>query len=158
MCTRCYDPYRTGNVPGSGAEFDPSPLFRLGQGLSYTTFKITEPAVTPLSGNRTVAAMASCTLQNTGVKYTGTEVVQLYVEDPVMEYVRPWKRLVAFTRVTLAPGESKTVTIPVTADELAFYDDEMVLRVGRRCSIECMCVGCAHVSPTALLTVPSCMA
>lgn len=85
--------------------------------------------MTLLSGNRTIVAMASCTLLNTGHKYTGTEVVQLYVEDPVMQYVRPWKRLIAFTRVTVAPGKSTVVTIPVTADELAFYDDDMVLRV-----------------------------
>lgn len=128
---RCYDEYRTGDVPGSPADpsFDASPMFRLGQGLSYTTFEISDPAVALQRGNATVPALATCTVKNTGAKFAGAEVVQVYVEDPVMAYVRPWKRLVAFARVTLAPGASASVQIPITADELAFHDDDMVLRV-----------------------------
>jgi hypothetical protein len=126
---RCYDQYKTAGAPGStGDVFDGTPLFRLGQGLSYTTFEFSEPAVALQPGNTSVPAVASCTVKNTGT-VAGVEVVQVYVEDPVMAYVRPWKRLLAFTRVSLSPGQSTTVNIPIDADELAFYDDEMVRRV-----------------------------
>ena len=94
-------------------------------GLSYTTFEFSEPAVALQPGNTSVPAVASCTVKNTGT-VAGVEVVQVYVEDPVMAYVRPWKRLLAFTRVSLSPGQSATVNIPIDADELAFCDDEMV--------------------------------
>lgn len=58
-----------------------------------------------------------------------SQVVQIYVQDPVMDYVRPWKRLVAFQRVAVTAGQTQTVSIPMTADQLEFYDDDMVLRV-----------------------------
>lgn len=66
--------------------------------------------------------------QNTG-KVTGTEVVQVYCEDPIMKFVRPWKRLIAFNRVTLAGGSSVVVQIHLTSDQLEFYDDDLALRV-----------------------------
>ena len=61
-----------------------------------------------------VALVVELTAANTG-KVAGTTVVQVYCIDPVMDYVRPWKRLLAFARVTLAAGQSKPVRIDVTA-------------------------------------------
>ena len=75
-----------------------------------------------------VVATLSVQLTNTG-SITGTEVVQVYCEDPIMQYVRPWKRLLSFKRVTLEAGASATVRVDLTRDNLEFYDDEMVLRV-----------------------------
>ena len=75
-----------------------------------------------------VVATLSVQLTNTG-SITGTEVVQVYCEDPIMKFVRPWKRLLSFKRVTLAAGASASVRIELTEDNLEFYDDEMVLRV-----------------------------
>ena len=68
------------------------------------------------------------TVKNTGA-VEGAEVVQVYVQDPIMSFVRPWKRLVAFKRVTVPAGGSLAVSITISADELAFHDDSMVLRV-----------------------------
>ena len=53
-----------------------------------------------------MALVVELTAANTG-KVAGTTVVQVYCIDPVMDYVRPWKRLLAFARVTLAAGQSK---------------------------------------------------
>ena len=64
--------------------------------------------------------------RNTG-KVAGTEVVQVYCEDPVMKFVRPWKRLLAFARVTLAAGASEEVKVALTREQLMFHDDDMKL-------------------------------
>ena len=53
----------------------------------------------------------------------GTQVVQVYCIDPVMEYVRPWKRLLAFARITLAPGTTETLKMDVTEEQMSFQDD-----------------------------------
>ena len=66
-----------------------------------------------------MALVVELTAANTG-KVAGTTVVQVYCIDPVMDYVRPWKRLLAFARVTLAAGQSKPVRIEVTAAQLSF--------------------------------------
>jgi beta-glucosidase len=61
---------------------------------------------------------------NTG-KRAGTEVVQLYIRDVVSSATRPVKELKGFSKVTLQPGESRTVTLDITPAQLAFYDVEM---------------------------------
>src|SRR6202041_3074491 len=61
----------------------------------------------------------SCTVSNTG-PVAGTEVVQLYLGDPVSSVVRPTRWLAGFTRVALAPGESARVTFRLHADRTAF--------------------------------------
>ena len=75
-----------------------------------------------------VVATASVRVENTGT-LDGTEVVQVYVQDPVMDYVRPWKRLLAFQRVTLRGGEARKVDIPLLEEDIAFYDDDMKFRL-----------------------------
>jgi beta-glucosidase len=128
---RYYNQYNSGNTEAETADNGVSradPLFRFGDGLSYTTFAISDLVVKVQTDNPEVPLLATLTLTNTG-HVAGTEVVQLYVEDPVMRHVRPWKRLLAFQRVAVAAGGSAVVHIPVPADELAFYDDDMVQRV-----------------------------
>ena len=68
------------------------------------------------------------TVTNTGAR-AGVAVAQVYGEDPIMDHVRPWKRLLAFARVPLDAGASARVTIPIAAHAIAFYDDEMTWRV-----------------------------
>jgi beta-glucosidase len=58
---------------------------------------------------------------NTGDR-VGDEVVQLYVQDEVGSVTRPLKQLKGFSRVTLQPGQRRTVTFRVRPDDLAFYD------------------------------------
>ena len=61
------------------------------------------------------------TVKNSG-KRAGQEVVQVYLRDPEARLVRPEKELKAFTKVNLQPGESKTVTLTLTRQSLAYYD------------------------------------
>ena len=104
------------------AGFDP--LYPFGFGLSYTTFKYDD---LKLSSNELTAKQEleiTFNLKNTG-NYTGTEIAQLYVRDNVGSVVRPVKELKRFTRVTLKPGESKTVKFLLPVQELAFWNIDM---------------------------------
>lgn len=104
------------------------PLFRFGEGLSYTNFTFTNLIIKASGVASPVPVQVSVDVSNVG-KVTGCAVVQVYVEDPIMAFVRPWKRLVAFARITVVPGSKATVTLDLTADELSFYDDDMKWRV-----------------------------
>jgi beta-glucosidase len=108
------------------APSEASPLFRFGDGLSYTTFTMSTLSAGPVSHTDDTVMTLSVKVTNMGT-VPGTEVIQVYCEDPVMAFVRPWKRLLTFARVTLQPGASTTVRIPVTRDEMMFYDDDLVL-------------------------------
>ncbi|MDR7280643.1 beta-xylosidase/alpha-l-arabinosidase [Catenuloplanes atrovinosus] len=102
---------------------DPTPLFPFGHGLSYTTFEWTAPE----SGTVTIAAdgeaVASVTVRNTGER-AGSEIVQLYLHDPVSQVTQPVRRLIGYARVPLVPGEARTVTFTVPADLTAFTGRE----------------------------------
>jgi beta-glucosidase len=104
------------------------PLFPFGFGLSYTTFSIGAPR---LEGDE-IGVDGSTRLQvdvtNTGAR-AGDEVVQLYVRDRVSSVTRPVKELKGFERVSLQPGQTRTVTFEVTPAHLALYDIDMVFRV-----------------------------
>jgi len=105
-------PY-TGSGPGSGY----NPLYPFGYGLSYTTFSTSGLSVTPrASAHGTVTA--TFTVTNTGTR-AGTDVVPLYVHQPVSVVLVPDQRLVGFSRVTLNPGQSKTVSVSFPVSELA---------------------------------------
>lgn len=91
-----------------------SPLYPFGYGLSYTSFEY--------SGIRTDASRmsVSCTVKNTGDR-RGTEVVQLYIGDPVASVSRPGKMLRGFRRVELDPGESAEVEFVLGREDLGYY-------------------------------------
>jgi beta-glucosidase len=55
----------------------------------------------------------------------GTETIQLYLEDPVSSVVTPVKELRGFTKVVLAPGETKSCSFKLTPDDLALYDQDL---------------------------------
>ena len=63
-------------------------------------------------------------MKNTG-SVAGTEVVQLYIRNTEASVEQPLRELKGFTRVTLAPGESKHVSFPIGFDELNFYNAEL---------------------------------
>jgi beta-glucosidase len=94
------------------------PLFPFGFGLSYTTFDFSG-AMAALNGKGDVQLTA--TVHNNG-KRAGTEVMQVYVEPPSGSVPRPVRELKAFKRVTLAPGESKSVTLAIPREDLAYWD------------------------------------
>ena len=89
------------------------PKYPFGYGLSYTTFNYTDIKV---SGKG-----ATFTVTNTGA-VAGDEIVQLYVGLPESKIVRPKRELKGFMRISLAPGESKEVTIPFTERTFAYFD------------------------------------
>jgi beta-glucosidase len=99
------------------------PLFPFGHGLSYTDFKYSNLKLSnsqiPATGKVTV----SVDVTNTG-KLAGDEVVQLYVHDIEASVKRPVKELRGFERITLKPKQTKTVTLTLSGDKLAFYDEK----------------------------------
>jgi len=102
-----------------GSSVDPSPLFAFGHGLSYTSFGYENLSITPDRIGTSGVAEISCTVRNTGAR-AGTEVVQLYLSDPVASVVRPVSWLAGFARVPLGPGERRQITFRVHADRTAF--------------------------------------
>ena len=101
-----------------------TPLFPFGHGLSYTTFgysdlRLSAPRITPAGTLR-----ASVTVTNTGSR-EGAEVVQLYVHDEVASVTRPVRQLVGFRRVSLKPGEARTVDFQLGPKELGLYNRDM---------------------------------
>lgn len=104
------------------------PLYPFGYGLSYTTFKYGNPQLSAKELSKKDVLTVTFDLENTG-KYEGTEVVQLYVQDKVASVTRPVKELKRFTRVTLKPGEKKTVSFELPISELAFWNIDMVKTV-----------------------------
>jgi beta-glucosidase len=104
------------------------PLYAFGFGLSYTTFafenfRLDRSEIGPEESTR-----VSVDVANTGPR-AGDEVVQLYVRDLVSSVTRPVKELKGFRRISLAPGERRTVTFDLTPEHLAFYDIDMKWRV-----------------------------
>lgn len=99
------------------------PQFPFGHGLSYTTFKYGKPV---LSGNRMSSQQGSISVTlpvtNTG-SVKGKEIVQLYIGDDKCSVDRPAKELKGFSKVELLPGETKSVTFQITADDLSFFDE-----------------------------------
>jgi beta-glucosidase len=101
--------------------FAGEPLYAFGHGLSYTTFRYAglRTSASTLRGGDTVTVSVDVT--NTGAR-AGDEVVQLYVRWPGSAVERPVRELKGFARVPLAPGETRTVTLPLPADELRWWD------------------------------------
>ena len=100
------------------------PLFSFGYGLSYSSFEYGKPVIENAELERDGTIRVNFDLKNTG-RYEATEVAQLYVQDKVGSVVRPVKELKRFERVTLAPGETRTVTFELPVAELAFWNIDM---------------------------------
>lgn len=100
------------------------PLYPFGFGLSYTTFDLSAPRLSAtkigIGGQTTV----SVDVRNSGQR-AGDEVVQLYIRDKVSTVTRPVKELKGFQRVTLKPGETRTVTFTVSPESLQMWNDQM---------------------------------
>jgi beta-glucosidase len=101
--------------------FEGPPVYPFGHGLSYTTFRYANLRISSkqIPGHGQVAVRVD--VQNTG-KRAGDEVVQLYVHDLEASVKRPKKELRGFERISLKPGEKKTVSFPLPAEKLSFYD------------------------------------
>ena len=101
-----------------------TPLFPFGFGLSYTTFAISEPRLSSAKIGVDGTTKVSVDVANTG-KVAGDEVVQLYIRDDISSATRPVKELKGFQRITLQPGEKRTVTFDIKPTDLRFYNFEM---------------------------------
>ncbi|RYY29414.1 MAG: beta-glucosidase [Sphingomonadales bacterium] len=101
-----------------------SPLFPFGYGLSYTTFEMGAPVLATPTIGRLNNVKVSVDVTNTGTR-TGDEVVQLYVRDDLASVTRPVKELKRFERVTLKPGEKKTVQFELTPRDLSLWNIDM---------------------------------
>ncbi|CAY74947.1 beta-D-glucoside glucohydrolase, periplasmic [Erwinia pyrifoliae DSM 12163] len=100
------------------------PLFPFGYGLSYTDFTLSPVKMSATTMNKNATVNASITVTNSG-KYAGATVVQLYLRDEVASISRPVKELKGFKRIMLQPGESQTVTFPIDASALKFWNAKM---------------------------------
>ncbi len=97
--------------------------FPFGYGLSYTTFEISKPTTDKPVYSRAETVKMSFTVKNTG-NVAGAEVAQIYVTQSKCPVMRPVKELKGFKKVFLKAGETKTVTIPIKVQDMAYWDEK----------------------------------
>jgi beta-glucosidase len=100
-----------------------TPAYPFGFGLSYTTFAYEAPKVNKTKMKAGETLEVSVTVTNTG-KVAGSETVQCYIRDLVADISRPLKELKGFEKITLAPGEKRTVKFKLTENDLAYWNTE----------------------------------
>ncbi|HEX8215847.1 MAG TPA: glycoside hydrolase family 3 N-terminal domain-containing protein, partial [Allosphingosinicella sp.] len=100
------------------------PLYPFGYGLSYTSFEISAPRLPQASVPMGQNVRVEVDVANTGSR-AGDEVVQLYLRDDEASVTRPVLELKRFQRVTLQPGERRTVTFELTPADLSLWNVEM---------------------------------
>ena len=117
--------------------FAGKPEYAFGHGLSYTTFDYSN---LKLSSSQ-IASDGQVTVQvdvkNSG-KRAGDEVVQLYVHDGDASVKRPKEQLAGFERISLQPGESKTVSFSLPAEQLAYWDSDKEMFVVKPGEVDAM--------------------
>lgn len=109
-------------LAGTVSNLDPTPLHPFGHGLGYTDFTwedIEDGEETEIGTDDSYDV--SVTIRNTGPR-EGTEVVQLYLHDPVARVTRPDVRLIGYHRLTLPPGQARRITFTFHPDLSAFTD------------------------------------
>ena len=101
-----------------------TPLYPFGYGLSYTEYEYSDLTLSSEQMSATGSLKVSVKVTNKG-SMAGCEIVQMYLRDRFSQVTRPVKELKDFTRVSLEPGESKTVEFTITPDKLRFLDKSM---------------------------------
>ena len=112
-----YNTMPTGR-PGRYFQSNAEPLWPFGHGFSYTSFEYSNLNLNVESGE---SAIASIDISNTG-QVKGDEVIQLYVRDEYASVARPAMELKRFQRITLEPGEKKTIEFKLEKDAFAFFN------------------------------------
>lgn len=107
-----------------------TPRYYFGFGLSYTSFEYSNLKLNKREVSAEETVKVFVTVKNTGNR-VGTEIVQLYMNDPIATVTRPVMQLEGFARVTLTPGEEKEVCFEVPLTQLTFVDLDMNWKVER---------------------------
>jgi beta-glucosidase len=102
------------------------PKYEFGYGLSYTSFQYSNLQLSKTKMTAKEKITATVTITNTG-KYTGEEVVQLYLRDKVGSIVRPVMELKDFKKISLKAGETATITFIIDNQKLSFYNQQLQL-------------------------------
>jgi beta-glucosidase len=110
------------------ADMPGTPLYPFGHGLSYTQYEYSNLRIEPAEIHPAGEARVSVDVKNTGVR-AGVETVQLYTHEKFAPVSTPVKQLHGFERVALNPGETKTVTMKLTPEDLQLLDIDMHWRV-----------------------------
>jgi len=121
---RPFTPGKPGNYTSQYFDDTTGPLYPFGYGLSYTTFSLSDMALSSTTLNKTGKLDASVIVKNTG-KRDGETVVQLYVQDVAGSMIRPIKELKNFQKVQLKAGEEKAIHFTLTEDDLKFYNTQL---------------------------------
>jgi beta-glucosidase len=101
-----------------------TPKFSFGYGLSYTTFEYSDLKLSKKKMKNTENLEVSVNITNTG-KFSGEEIVQLYIRDRVGSVVRPIMELKDFQKIKLNAGETKTIKFIIDNQKLSFYNDKL---------------------------------
>jgi beta-glucosidase len=101
-----------------------TPLYPFGYGLSYTQFKFSNLRLSAPSIRPNGEIKVSVDVENTG-RRAGDEVAQLYIRDMAASITRPVRELRGFERISLKPGEKRTVEFRLTSEHLGFYNRDM---------------------------------
>lgn len=125
--THKYEPYTSSYI-----DIDSTPLYPFGYGLSYSTFAYSNLSLSKKTVAFGETLIASALVKNTG-NYVAAETSLLFVRDLVGSYTRPVKELKGFSKNTLKPAESYTVTFILSSDDLRFWtkDNEWKAEPGR---------------------------
>ncbi len=107
----------SGSGAPAGTTFDPQ--FEFGFGLSYSTFSYSDLRLNKTNFGQGDAVVCSVTVENTSIR-EGKDVIQVYVSDHYASLTPPVKRLRAFDKISLKPGESKRVSLEIPVDQLGF--------------------------------------
>jgi beta-glucosidase len=100
-----------------------TPQYPFGFGLSYTTFALSNLHLSASSVARTGTLTVTADITNTGAR-TGDDVAQLYIHESGTSILQPVRRLDGFQRVTLTPGQARTVTFTLGPATLGFYNNQ----------------------------------